>query len=288
MNIREVIKKVFKTWKDYGYGHIARKDPISENLRKDIAPEYILRIESFNQDDKYYEIDLRGIFCSCSNFKEDRQQFSLDDPRRLCKHLIAALNRCADFPQHFCRYKKYLKILGRYNKSFKPMAHRSITEIDGKQIDLFTDIYDENISEYGIVVFIDSQHHRFNPETNLWFYGEEIEISSKEKIEQWLQSNLLTFQPGPLEADAFKTVYRNQAKKSYNIKGATVSGKIAWMYVKPNISIVDVKVQDCRLEFDKEKGSYKIDLRLKYMEKALLKWIADEFETMKKLQENKK
>ena len=39
-----------------------------------------------------YNTDLVKQTCSCLDWKETRQEYELDDPRRLCKHIINKLD----------------------------------------------------------------------------------------------------------------------------------------------------------------------------------------------------
>lgn len=54
-------------------------------------PDDFILIESFTTSGMEYRVHLQRLTCTCPNFHEDREGFSMDDPRRLCKHLVKGL-----------------------------------------------------------------------------------------------------------------------------------------------------------------------------------------------------
>ncbi|MEM2174285.1 MAG: SWIM zinc finger family protein [Candidatus Micrarchaeia archaeon] len=47
----------------------------------------IFLVKSFTNDDVYYEVDPELRTCTCPDFLFRKDKYSLDDSRRLCKHL---------------------------------------------------------------------------------------------------------------------------------------------------------------------------------------------------------
>jgi len=48
------------------------------------------KVKSFTEDEVEYSVNLNELTCTCNDWSLERFIFNKDDPRRLCKHLIAS------------------------------------------------------------------------------------------------------------------------------------------------------------------------------------------------------
>lgn len=98
-----------------------------------------------------YNTDILKITCSCPDWKETRKQYSIDDPRRLCKHIINKLN-INNLPHSIAKFEESIKFYQEKEWGFK----RNFDEII--ELDSFTlfgnigwiDVFDENHTRYGV------------------------------------------------------------------------------------------------------------------------------------------
>ena len=60
-------------------------------IKKKQNKKSLFIIESFTTPGRKYDVHLQGLSCTCPNFIEDRAGFSMNDQRRLCKHLVKVL-----------------------------------------------------------------------------------------------------------------------------------------------------------------------------------------------------
>jgi hypothetical protein len=98
-----------------------------------------------------YNTDIVKLTCSCQDWKETRQQYKLNDPRRLCKHIINKLN-INNLPIEISKFKESIEFYQKKEWGFK----RDFDEII--ELDTFTllgdidwiDVFDENDIRYGV------------------------------------------------------------------------------------------------------------------------------------------
>lgn len=76
-----------------------------------------VRIESDSEPGKFYEVDTTALTCTCAYQNRKLRMLSLDDPHRLCKHLIRVF---ADkgVPDAFKAHEEDIKWFAKHNASF--------------------------------------------------------------------------------------------------------------------------------------------------------------------------
>ena len=146
------------------------------------------------------------------------------------------------------------------------------------------DSYDETGGVYWVNVIYADKRFGYCVDENRWSYVGAP--PDREQIEQLIKDKLIDFTPKPLALGSIDTIYRNQGKTRYSIKGKA-EDKIIWAYIKPENDFADIKVEPSYLEgqviFRLKTKEMNVHPRLKYMEKALLKWIEDEVGNLAKL-----
>ncbi|MDF1884489.1 hypothetical protein JHD49_11110, partial [Sulfurimonas sp. SAG-AH-194-C21] len=69
-----------------------------------------------------YETDVESLTCSCLDWKQQRAKYALDNPKRLCKHLIDKLD-VEDLPESMKYFKEnilyYKEKEIAFNKQFQ-------------------------------------------------------------------------------------------------------------------------------------------------------------------------
>ncbi len=98
-----------------------------------------------------YDTNTTQLTCSCLDWKETRKQYPIDDPRRLCKHIINKLD-LKNLPSRIYKFKESIKFYQEKERGFK----RNFDEII--ELDNFTllgdidwiDVFDENAIRYGV------------------------------------------------------------------------------------------------------------------------------------------
>ncbi len=73
-----------------------------------------IKIESFSIPGCEYDVSLKDLTCACPNFIEDRSGFLVDNPIRLCKHLIRALVDAKYIPAGLEKYVEKIAVAAIY------------------------------------------------------------------------------------------------------------------------------------------------------------------------------
>ena len=82
-----------------------------------------------------YETNLKNLTCSCEDWKQTKQEYPLDDPRRLCKHIINKLD-INNLLNNLKYFKEDIKICQEKEWGFYKQFKKIITLLDGKYIAL--------------------------------------------------------------------------------------------------------------------------------------------------------
>lgn len=99
-----------------------------------------------------YNTNIDAITCSCLDWIESRQNFALNDPRRLCKHLISKLD-IENLPSKLFKFKEDLSYYQNKGWGFRRNFDKII------ELGTFTllgtfgwiNVYDENAIKYGVI-----------------------------------------------------------------------------------------------------------------------------------------
>ena len=222
------------------------------------------------------DVDLNRLKCTCNQFKEYRQRFSIIDPRRLCKHLVKTLIE-KGLPENLAEFKPEMLYWANMNRGVPIYDYLTTSYINGKKVILEAFIYDETSTREHINIIYADKQFGYWIDTNKWW---SLSPPDREAIEQLIKDKLIEFTPKPLALGSINTIYRNHGKTKYSIKGKT-GNKIIWAYIKPENHFADIQIVST-IEMEKQ-GIYNLKTkelsvhpRLKYLEKALFKWIEDE------------
>ena len=221
--------------------------------------------------------------CSCPDFMGSRASYRVDDPRRLCRHLVRRIYESATFPEFFTPYKEELDECAGRARGFYPYAQRGGTIIQGKRLVMFAEEYDENPEIYEMLIFFDGKRFMYRPEIGKW--GNDAAPEYAVEIENWARDMILRFQPEPLPEGSIRTLYRDEGRTAYHLRGEIV----AWgrssniqgsMKHGTDIFLVSCGPADnqfCSLEYHVLTGECIVSQRLRYMERAIRRWLEEEY-----------
>jgi hypothetical protein len=160
--------------------------------------------------------------------------------------------------------------------------HRTL-KVGGRRVELFADIYDEERTNYWVIVQKDHVRYLFSPEEHRWSYhGTPIETQA---IEEAMLNALKDFAPKPWTAN-FKSVYRRGGKTVYSIRGEAVDQNGAVKVVRGSVTTGPSILEGCVGQEAHDRGnSFSMNLdsqqvtiggRLTYMKGPLHRWLASE------------
>jgi len=223
------------------------------------------------------------LTCSCPDFTMYRTEYRADDPRRLCRHLVMKLLEKGDLPPEFAEYREELVDEEGTPKGFYPYSHREKTVIAGKNLVIFADDYDENPSQYLVTLFYEGKRYVYEPETGKWQDGRAPRYG--EEIRAWVKDMVPRFQPRPLPEGCIRTIFRGEGKTAYQLRGEITGhgehrGVRASMNHDSATFIVFAGPFDsdlCSLEYHVMTGERAVAPRLRYMERAVRRWLEDEY-----------
>lgn len=144
-------------WRVYYDNKDIRSSMHPSDDRKDskLFVRYVRDIEKINNSD--YETDINNLTCTCKNWKLLRSQFPIDDPRRLCKHLIKKID-IDNMDSNLNRYKYEIKFYKNKNSGF-PDNFNALIDIEGTSHTLFyiqenqswMSLFDSDGIRYGVM-----------------------------------------------------------------------------------------------------------------------------------------
>lgn len=74
-------------------------------------------IESYSSPGTYYSVNTKLLTCNCPHFYKKLHGLSLEDPHRLCKHLVKALT-INGVPENLRQYKEDIDWFAQRNSAF--------------------------------------------------------------------------------------------------------------------------------------------------------------------------
>jgi hypothetical protein len=100
-----------------------------------------------------YNTNISKLTCSCPDWIEIRQQYKLNDPRRLCKHIINKLDM-KKLPPQIAKFKETIAFFQEKERGFENDFDEII------EIDTFTllgnsgwiNVYDKDGINYGVLI----------------------------------------------------------------------------------------------------------------------------------------
>ena len=112
-----------------------------------------------------YKVNLKKLKCNCPDFNKRRKKFSMDDSRRLCKHLMKSIDDPYDY---------YNFAVGNQVDYFQgkgigfPCNNTKLTiSVDNETYTAYID----NDKEVWIDIFDEQDRYGFNVEEQRWSYG---------------------------------------------------------------------------------------------------------------------
>lgn len=254
-----------------------------------------ISIESFTEPNKYYSVDINKLTCTCPDFKETCFSYPIEDLRRLCKHLVKTLAKEENLPVTIMPYKELIRKLAHshnkygHNKGFPHYDHKIVSLINGQKLEIFADTIDERGGDVGallIGVVFDGKYYKYRFEIDVWVTSETWDVTpgpppNEKQIVEFIQNNINKFRAKPWPENCIKTVYRNKGKKQYSIKGEVGINNCfwdIWAYLDYKSEDITVSASDyftIAINFQTEKFIF--PERTKHMEKAIVKWLIDEY-----------
>ena len=103
-----------------------------------------------------YNTDTKKLTCSCKDWTESRKEFSLNDPRRLCKHIINQLD-INNLPNDIKRFKTSITFYQENQKGYNKYFDKLIEIPNSDFIAEYTDgdwinIFDNEFNRYGFLI----------------------------------------------------------------------------------------------------------------------------------------
>lgn len=171
---------------------------------------YIVKIQSdHRKEDIFYDVDIKNMVCPCNQFTRARFNYELFDPRRLCKHLIAAYYETNSRPDTLKPVEAAIDYF--YSKGIgHPMSDCVVMGKlnDNKEIVVFYDKYRECLEEESpswVTIYYNEKCYGYSFWINTWAYtseGDKVEIGEDNKaaILHWLHKRQV-FQEQEIDYD---------------------------------------------------------------------------------------
>jgi hypothetical protein len=122
-----------------------------------LKKKYFEYADNNTDDDTNYKTDVNNLTCTCKDWIETRKSFDINDPRRICKHLLAELD-IESMPNKLDRFYESFKYYKEKGKGFKSYFDE-IIEIPNSDIVVcysglteWSDVF-ENRKRYGFLHF---------------------------------------------------------------------------------------------------------------------------------------
>ena len=103
-----------------------------------------------------YDTNIKELKCSCKDWNEVRSIYNMDNPRRLCKHIINKLD-IDNLPTKLKYFKSNIEYYQINKKGFNKEFKNIITLLENKYIALYNDndwtnIYNENGENFALII----------------------------------------------------------------------------------------------------------------------------------------
>ncbi len=164
-------------------------------LDKIFNKKHLIKVQSFSHKNIYYEINLKSLTCSCFSFLVNHSMYSINDPRRLCKHLIKIFSEKNSLPSYLNFYKSEIQLLAEKGTSFYPCKHRINALINNKKLEVFAGDYDDFEDSPWVTVFYDEKRYLYNFRNKCWSNYQDGCPEDAEQIVEWINRHIDNFLP---------------------------------------------------------------------------------------------
>lgn len=132
-------------------------------IERDTCPE-----KSFYPEiEKCHRINTKAITCSCEDFRQEREQFRHDDPRRLCKHLVKSFIDAQTLPEDLAFFKEGIARCAEEHIGFPAQRMKHDKLLDDRRISIM--IQKEAMEEDPwIDVYYEARRYRYSLEMEKW------------------------------------------------------------------------------------------------------------------------
>lgn len=252
-----------------------------DNFAQDVLVDYTVEAKSFSTNEKYI-IHVGEITCTCPDFAKRRHLFTRDDPRRLCKHLIKTLLKTGEIPESFNKYIEKFQGLEDSKRGFPLDKYSTLVSIRGQSIEIW--LPDNEMCDHPpgpwCDIYIRNERYSYNHNEGRW--SRENKPAYSDEIIKYIHEELGLPIPAEVEEGSIKTI----EKKGSRLQGrvgdviifASIETRASWQIYGihgKHGGTINVKT-----------GENKIHPSYRHMEKAITKWITDEYLAMR--QEKKK
>lgn len=117
--------------------------------------------------EKCHEINTKSITCSCEDFREEREQFRHDDPRRLCKHLVRSFVDAGSLPVGLMLFKEGIEQSAEDHRGFPSDKKKFDALVRGKPVSIMIQ-KETGDEESWIDVYSEAKCYHFSPALETW------------------------------------------------------------------------------------------------------------------------
>lgn len=244
-----------------------------------------LEVKSFSHDFVSYKVDTRVITCTCPNFIEDRSKYQIDDPRRLCKHLIKKMWETNSLPQDLIFYKDGIKWSYEYGKGFSYYDGEKIDiHINGKKFTIFTHEMDneDDPDIYWIEVYCENKRYSYTANFEKWALDNPP--PHEEQIIRLIYEKMGEPIPPLIPSDSLKTLSCEQIDDNTYLIKSEIDRIAINAEIKPKSKNIYywVNKEEYSGNLNIETGDFKLPrMKYLYIQEAIKKWLTDEYNKIK-------
>jgi hypothetical protein len=117
--------------------------------------------------EKCHAINTKSITCSCADFRNEREQFRHDDPRRLCKHLVRSFIDADSLPEDLALYKAGIARSDHVHSGFPTDCRKFDIVAGGKKISIMVPREADGVDLW-VDVYCEAGLYRYSPRLKRW------------------------------------------------------------------------------------------------------------------------
>lgn len=140
---------------------------------------------------KSYTIDMDELSCQCRDWTERRHVYPVNDPRRLCKHIIGAIMGKGGFPQSLLPIENTIYRIAAEGRGFPITTGWQAVRIRGREYDIFLP---ETQTGAWVNIYGDAGKWGYDRFEDRWSYeaapeDEEAVLAAVRDLERGMASN---------------------------------------------------------------------------------------------------